>query len=271
LEKQKVRARHLTVGLTDDVKFAEFLLLMGHALFVVGPAGCGKTTFCSELREHYKTQKRRVVSVNLDPAQIHEDIPFDVDIRRHIGLLDVMEETDFGPNGGLLLALEAIAEEMDVLELPEDEEFLLFDCPGQVELYIHSEAMKVITQKVSSMHHTAMAYLLDATHILDKAKFLSGTLSALIAMSKFELPHINLLTKCDLVDADDLEKFLVPDERMLEGLAGIGEDRLTQAIVELISANSLVAFRALDYREPEALEEIAFQIDMCIQYIDSPG
>lgn len=245
---------------------------MGYAVFVSGPAGCGKTTFCTRIKEYYEAQRRRVKIVNLDPAQIHEDVEFDVDIRNHIELADVMEETDFGPNGGLLLALDSIAEEIDVLEIPAgDDDFLIFDCPGQVELYVHSEAMKAITAHVAALHFCVMVYTLDATHVLDISKFISGSLSALIAMSKFELPHINILTKCDLVDAEDLEDFLVPDEQLLDRLAG-GEGvhaRLDRAIIELISANSLLSFHPLDYESPETLEALAYQIDLCTQYFDS--
>ena len=41
---------------------------------------------------------------------------------------------------------------------------------------------------------------LDAMYITDAAKLMSGCLSALTAMVHLELPHINVLTKCDLAD-----------------------------------------------------------------------
>lgn len=43
-------------------------------------------------------------------------------------------------------------------------------------------------------------FLLDATFITDPAKFVSGALLSLSAMVQLELPHLNVLTKCDLAD-----------------------------------------------------------------------
>ena len=42
----------------------------------------------------------------------------------------------------------------------------------------------------------------------DPAKFISGSLLSLSAMIQLELPHLNILTKCDLVDEDELERVL---------------------------------------------------------------
>ena len=41
---------------------------------------------------------------------------------------------------------------------------------------------------------------MDAMYITDSAKLLSGCLTALTAMVHLEVPHINVITKCDLVD-----------------------------------------------------------------------
>jgi hypothetical protein len=38
--------------------------------------------------------------VNLDPAAEHFKYPVTIDVRELISLEDVMEETEFGPNGG---------------------------------------------------------------------------------------------------------------------------------------------------------------------------
>lgn len=48
--------------------------------------------------------------------------------------------------------------------------------------------------------NVALAEQLDAMYITDAAKLMSGCLSALTAMVHLELPHVNVLTKCDLTD-----------------------------------------------------------------------
>lgn len=42
---------------------------------------------------------------------------------------------------------------------------------------------------------------------MDPTKFISGVLCSLSAMVQLELPHINVLTKCDLVDDKELSKY----------------------------------------------------------------
>jgi hypothetical protein len=40
----------------------------------------------------------------------------------------------------------------------------------------------------------------------DPSKFISGSLLSLSAMIQLELPHLNVLTKCDLVDEHELHR-----------------------------------------------------------------
>lgn len=47
---------------------------------------------------------------------------------------------------------------------------------------------------------------IDSLFIVDPTKFISGVLCSLSAMVQLELPHINVLTKCDLVDEKELSK-----------------------------------------------------------------
>ncbi len=71
-----------------------------------GPAGAGKSTFCSSVITHAQTLKRTIHYVNLDPAATSFDYEPAVDIRDLIDLQDVMEELEFGPNGGLVYCFE---------------------------------------------------------------------------------------------------------------------------------------------------------------------
>ena len=83
---------------------------MRYAVFVTGPAGAGKTTFCKNAVQHLQTMKRTVHWVNLDPAADPEEYEFapTIDIRDLISLDDVMNELGFGPNGGLVYCFEYV-------------------------------------------------------------------------------------------------------------------------------------------------------------------
>lgn len=55
-----------------------------------------------------------------------------------ISLEDAMEELELGPNGGLVYCMEYLLDNMDWLkdELDkfDEDEYIIFDCPGQVKI-----------------------------------------------------------------------------------------------------------------------------------------
>jgi GTPase SAR1 family protein len=83
-------------------------IVMRYAVFVTGPAGSGKSTFCVNAVQHLQTLKRTVHWVNLDPAADPEAFESEptIDIRNLVELEDVMTELGFGPNGGLVYCFE---------------------------------------------------------------------------------------------------------------------------------------------------------------------
>lgn len=89
--------------------------------------------------------------VNLDPANDHTNYPCALDIRNLIKLEDIMRDDKLGPNGGILYALEELEHNFEWLEegLKEfEEDYILFDCPGQVELYTHHNSLRNIFYKL---------------------------------------------------------------------------------------------------------------------------
>jgi len=72
-----------------------------------------------------------------------------------------MEEDDLGPNGGVLYALEELEQNMDWFEkgLSElGEDYVLFDCPGQVELYTHHSSLRNIFFKLQKLGYRVGAH-----------------------------------------------------------------------------------------------------------------
>ena len=121
---------------------------MAFAQVVIGPPGAGKTTYCSGMKEFLTTLGRKVAVVNLDPA--NDILPYEpaVDISDLITASDVMDKLKLGPNGGLVYCMEYLEKNVDWLQaqlkaLTKDH-YILFDCPGQVELYTHHNSMRNI-------------------------------------------------------------------------------------------------------------------------------
>jgi GPN-loop GTPase len=274
---------------------------------VTGPAGSGKSTYCNAIQQHCSTlgklRKRNVHVGNLDPAA--ENFQYDVafDIRDLITVEDVMEEMGLGPNGALIFCMEYLLVNMDWLEGEmdkfDDDEYLILDCPGQIELYTHAPIMKRVIDQMSMWGHAgrmASVFIVDATFVCDAPKFISGSLLSLSAMIAMELPHVNILSKADLVDEARLEHILdvesatvlwqreeynssLQEEANLSNDDAINQERrvqarmrrkkqnrLTQAICSLLDDYSMVSFIPLNIQDEESLDHVLSYVDHTIQY-----
>ncbi|CAN1345996.1 GPN-loop GTPase 3 [Linum perenne] len=277
---------------------------MGYAQLVIGPAGSGKSTYCSSLHQHCEAVGRSIHIVNLDPAAENFDYPVAVDIRELINLEDVMEELGLGPNGALMYCMEYpftlytglslcllllycsktlirivrelednlddwLAEELDNYM---DDDYLVFDCPGQIELFSHVPMLRNFVQHLQRKNfNVCVVYLLDSQFITDVTKFISGCMASLSAMVQLELPHVNILSKMDLVkNQRDLEDYLNPEPTTL--LAELNQRmgpqflKLNKALMELVNNYSMVSFVPLDLRKETSIQYVLSQIDMSIQY-----
>ena len=84
-----------------------------------------------------------------------------------------------------------------------DDDYLIIDCPGQIELYTHFPIMRRICETLGQWNmRICGVYCLESQFIEDKAKYFSGVLSAMSAMVNMEIPHVNVMTKMDLVEGD---------------------------------------------------------------------
>ncbi|XP_052667464.1 GPN-loop GTPase 2 isoform X1 [Harpia harpyja] len=171
---------------------------------VIGPPGSGKTTYCHGMQEFMGRIGRKVTVVNLDPA--NEAMPYQcaVDIAELITLPDVMENLKLGPNGGLIYCMEYLEANFDWLQeklAAFRGHYYLFDCPGQVELYTHHDALKnVFAQLAKWNFRLAAVHLVDSHYCTDPGKFISVLCTSLSTMLHVELPHVNVLSKMDLIE-----------------------------------------------------------------------
>jgi GTPase SAR1 family protein len=135
---------------------------------------------------------------NLDPAAEHFGYPLAFDIRELVSVEEVMEELGLGPNGGLIYCMEYLLNNLDWLQdhldTFGDDDYLLLDCPGQLELYTHVPLMRNVIDRMRMWGYEASmvaVFLIDTTFVCDTSKFISGSLLSLSAMIALELPHVN--------------------------------------------------------------------------------
>lgn len=252
---------------------------MGYAQLVIGPAGSGKSTYCSSLYQHCETVRRTIHIVNLDPAAENFDYPVAMDIRELVSLEDVMEELGLGPNGGLIYCMEHLEENLDDWLTEEldnylDDDYLVFDCPGQIELFSHVPVLKNFVEHLKRKNFNVCAvYLLDSQFVTDVTKFISGCMSSLSAMIQLELPHVNILSKMDLVrNKKDIEDYLNPEAHILLSELNLRMapqfKKLNESLVELVDQYNMVSFLPLDLRKESSIQYVLAQIDNCIQYAE---
>ncbi|KAI5852811.1 GPN-loop GTPase [Morchella snyderi] len=249
-----------------------------YGVLVIGPAGCGKSTFCAALIAHIKNIKRSCIYVNLDPAAEEFEYEPDVDIKDLISLEDVMDEMGLGPNGGLMACFEFLMDNLDWLEseLGEtgEESLTIFDCPGQIELYTHVPILPNLAKHLTGhmSFNLCAAYLLESTFVIDKTKFFAGTLSAMSCMIMLEIPHINILSKMDLVrnqvSRRELKRFLDPDPSILatdiHAETNPKFHRLNECVVSLIDDFSMVQFLQLESQNEDSVQATLSYIDDCL-------
>ena len=176
-------------------------------LFALGPPGAGKTTFCRALAQLLVAGGRPCAVVNLDPAaELDFDDEHDgdgdggaapdgdgedggargayagrlrVDVRELVDVERVMAAEGLGPNGALVYALEYLLANFDWLEerlaaaIAEEAAggvppYLIFDLPGQVELWTHGDGVaRVVERLTAAAAGGGLGLRLAAVHLID--------------------------------------------------------------------------------------------------------
>ena len=250
---------------------------------MIGPSGSGKSSYCATLKS---SLKRKTAIVNLDPA--NDALPYepDVDITDLISLPFVMEKLKLGPNASLIYCFEYILKNIswltDKLKAFSDHYFL-FDTPGQIELYTHNEALPAIIELLQKQGITlCIVNLIDSHHITDPHKFISATLLSLTSMFNLAFPHINVLSKIDLLSTYEKEPAFNLDfycqvadlSYLLHQIEESGSEwdkkhkRLTEALIDVIQDYSLVSFLPMSVNDPETIAEVIVHVDRAISFID---
>lgn len=111
----------------------------------------------------------------------------------------------------MLFCMDYLAENVSWLEERlsqlRSEPYVLFDLPGQVEVSTNHPSLRNVLERLAKLDwRLAAVHLVDASHITDASRYLSLVLLSLRAMLMLELPHINVLSKIDLLvdQADEL-------------------------------------------------------------------
>jgi len=254
---------------------------------VIGPPGSGKTTYVGAMAELLRAMGRKVSIVNLDPANENMNYSPAVDVAELVRLEEVMEDMKLGPNGGLIYCMQFLVENyswlQEKLDCLEEGSYLLFDCPGQVELYTVDHSVKSLLNLLLAQDYRLTAvHLVDSHYCSDPAKFISVCLTSLTTMLQVALPHVNLLSKVDLVEKYgklqfnldyytevlDLDYLLdtFPEDNFTRK-----HKKLNEALTGLINDYSLVNFLPVTVKSKERMLAASQVIDKANGYVFGTG
>lgn len=239
---------------------------------VIGPPGSGKSTYCQRIAQFmHNVLERKVVLINLDPnIDINPDaFHASIDINELISVTDVAQHLNLGPNGALVYCMQYLSENLEWLRKRlnaiADDCYLIFDCPGQIELYCHHSFMRHITHTMYHEWHynITCVNLVDIYHCfsvgqnINNYNYISIVLMSLSMMLHLELPHVNIFSKCDLIkyytngssENTTLDEFCNTGEflyqRKARAVSTVIDDRLQamgEKIAECVSDFGLVSF-----------------------------
>ncbi|KAJ8131544.1 hypothetical protein O1611_g2083 [Lasiodiplodia mahajangana] len=223
--------------------------------------------------------------VNLDPANDKTNYPCALDIRDLVTLEEIMTDDQLGPNGGILYAFEELEHNMEWLEnglKALEDSYILFDCPGQVELYTHHNSLRNIFFKLQKLgYRLVVVHLSDSFCLTQPSLYISNLLLTLRAMLQMDLPHINVLTKIDNVasydplpfnldfytDVEDLSYLLPELEAESPAMRSDKFSRLNQAVAQLVESFGLVRFEVLAVENKKSVMHLLRVIDRAGGYV----
>ena len=176
--------------------------------------------------------------------------------------------------------MEHLVENIDwlVQELQEfsDDCFILFDCPGQIELYSHLDVMNRLSAAITKNGFMiCAAYCADGTYLNEPTKYIAACLTSISTMVQMNLPHLNVLTKCDKIhDKEFLErvseapscKSIVQERMDDKNFFSKKFFKLNEVIIDIVDNFSLVNFALMDISDEEKINEVQAQIDNMVQY-----
>jgi len=179
-------------------------------VFIVGTAGSGKSRLTAAFGDWLRISKQDVTTVNLDPGV--DVLPYspDVDVRDYVDIGGIMEKYRLGPNGALIMAADLVADQIEEITKEVEElrsDIVLVDTSGQMELFAFRESGPFIANELTK-EQKAVVYLYDAVFSLNPSNYVSNLFLSTAVFNRFTLPQLHVLSKCDLLPKEEVDKIV---------------------------------------------------------------
>jgi len=217
-------------------------------VFIIGTAGSGKSQLTAAFNDWLKLSKQDVVTVNLDPGASKLPYTPEVDVRDYVDVYNLMEEYGLGPNGALVMAADLIADQMERLSKEIEElqsDIVLVDTSGQMELFAFRASGPYIANELTK-EDKAIVYLFDAVFSVNPLNYVSNLFLSSAVYNRFLLPQVHLLSKCDLLPKEEVDR-VVSWSSDPNALASAIDEKL-DGTKRLLSRNMMQAIYKLGMR-----------------------
>ena len=211
-------------------------------VFVLGTAGCGKSTFTAKFTRFLEYHREDVMAVNLDPGSMILPYAANVDVREYIKVEELMENYGLGPNGGLMLAHDMMAGIVQDLSSDIEDftpDICIVDTPGQMELFAFRDIGAQIARELTD-YQKGVVYIFDGVFCRDPLNYVMNMFLASAINTRFLLPQFQVISKTDLLEEDEVEEIVswAEDAYLLEAaidarLTGMNR-LLSQDMMEVI-------------------------------------
>ncbi|MFB0502343.1 MAG: ATP/GTP-binding protein [Candidatus Bathyarchaeia archaeon] len=216
-------------------------------MFIIGTAGSGKSMLTSSYGNWLRTEKQNVALANFDPGALHLPYTPDLDVRDFISIENIMDEYGLGPNGALIMAADLIAdmseklgEELDLIS----PDIVLVDTPGQMELFAFRASGPYIARELTR-EPKAIVYLFDSVFSANPLNYVSNMFLSAAIHTRFFLPQIHVLSKCDLLPEKEVDNILDWSESTA-ALENAIHERSEDETRRLLSYNLMEAMHQLE-------------------------
>ena len=192
-------------------------------LIILGAAGSGKTLFTKNFGRYLSDLGFSVRRINLDPAS-RPRYEADRDIREFIRTEEVMEREKLGINGALIRSAELSIKHLSEVIL--DDDYVIYDTPGQLELFIFTNFGVELVKRLGSF--SLGIFLVDSSRVKNPNQYAAMISQSAVITLLLQIPVLTVFNKSDLHKVRDFDFYKRELEK--EGVLGEFFDHLLRFI-----------------------------------------
>lgn len=219
-------------------------------VFIIGTAGSGKSRLTAAFDDWLKMSKQDVAIVNLDPGVSVLPYSPEIDVRDYVDIGELMEKYQLGPNGALVMAADLVADQIEEITKEIEElqsDIVLVDTSGQMELFAFRASGPYIANELTK-EPKAIVYLYDAVFSVNPLNYVSNLFLSSAVYNRFMLPQVHVLSKCDLLPKEEVDKIVDWSAGKTALEAAI--DQKLDGTKRLLSRNMMLAIYKLGLQSP---------------------